>query len=91
MKILKNESKEPQARRLLRGIGFLVILFLFTLNTALGQGAPPPPPAGGGEGGINNQRGGGAPIGSGTALLLVLGAAYAGRKAYRNWKNNLDE
>ncbi|MCF8302559.1 MAG: hypothetical protein K9I94_04715 [Bacteroidales bacterium] len=49
----------------------------------------PPPPNGDGEGnsqdptsGGNTPVGGGAPIGSGTLLLLGLGAAYGGKKVW---------
>ena len=62
----------------------IVLLLSISFNqTALSQ--PPPPPAGGhGLGG--NQGAGpssGAPIGGGLEIFLLLGAAYAGRKAYK--------
>lgn len=52
------------------------------------QGTPPPPP-GGGHGQTGNQPGGNAPIGSGVAIMLALGAAWAGKKVYeeRSSKN----
>lgn len=90
MEINNKSNKTPKVMRFLLGIGFLTILFLFTQNTAFAQGSPPPPPTGGGAGGSQNQpgdQGGGAPIGGGTAILLALGAAYAGKKVYKHWKN----
>jgi hypothetical protein len=44
------------------------------------QDPPPPPPPNGGQGG--NQAGGAAPLGSGIALLLTLGAGYGAKKVY---------
>jgi hypothetical protein len=90
MKIIKSKKRTPKALRFLQRVGFLTFLFLFTQSTAFAQGSPPPPPGGGGTGGNENQPGeggGGAPIGGGTAILLALGAAYAGKKVYKHWKN----
>ena len=59
---------------------FLSISFT---QTAMSQ-PPPPPPGGNGLGG--NQGAGssqGAPIGGGLEIFLLLGAAYAGGKAYK--------
>jgi len=60
-------------------------LFLSISFTQSAMSQPPPPPPGGhGLGG--NQGGGpssGAPIGGGLEIFLLLGAAYAGRKAYK--------
>ncbi len=47
------------------------------------QDPPPPPPPGGGHGSGSNQTGGSAPLGSGIALLLTLGAGYGAKKMYR--------
>ena len=59
----------------------LILALFFGWNlVAMAQG-PPPPPAGG-HGQSGNQPGGGAPIGSGIALLLSLGAAWGGKKVY---------
>ena len=55
-------------------------LFLASTTALLAQ-VPPPPPSGHGSGG-NQPAGGGAPIGSGIAILLSLGAAYGGKKVY---------
>nr|NQU90078.1 hypothetical protein [Bacteroidota bacterium] len=41
---------------------------------------PPPPPPG--HGSMGNVPGDGAPIGSGITFLLLLGAAYGGKKVY---------
>ncbi len=60
-------------------------LFLSISFTQSAMSQPPPPPPGGhGLGG--NQGGGqqgGAPIGGGLEIFLLLGAAYAGGKAYK--------
>lgn len=50
---------------------------------------PPPPPPGHGETG--NVPGGGAPIGSGLAILLSLGAGYGAKKFYDYRKNKKEE
>ncbi len=65
-----------------------LIGFSFTGLRLMSQN-PPPPPADG-HGNNNNQTGGGAPLGSGLAILLVLGSAYGGYKIYRAKKTNLD-
>ena len=62
----------------------MLLLFAALMLSAtplLAQGPPPPPPSGHGSPG-NQPTGGHAPIGSGLAILLVMGAAYAGKKAY---------
>lgn len=69
----------------------ILFLTLFTLNSILllAQGAPPPPPDG--HGGDTNQPAGNtAPIGSGMAILLALGAAYGGKKVY-DFRKKLEE
>lgn len=62
----------------------LLIVFI-SLGAAIfsginAQDPPPPPPPNGGQGG--NQAGGAAPLGSGIALLLTMGAAYGAKKVY---------
>lgn len=64
-------------------------LFLVSTTALLAQ-VPPPPPSGHGSGG-NQPAGGGAPIGSGIAILLSLGAAYGGKKVYDFHKKKLDD
>ncbi len=68
---------------------FSLILILLTA-TSVFNGAmasePPPPPPGHGETGNVTPPGGGAPVGSGIALLISLGAAY-GYKKYRSAQN----
>ncbi len=58
-----------------------MILFLLTapavFNGAMADDPPPPPP---GHGDTGNVPGGGAPVGSGIAVLLSLGAAYGWKK-----------
>jgi hypothetical protein len=57
-----------------------IIAFTIASTTLLAQG-PPDPPEDPGDGG--GPVGGSAPIGSGIAILLTLGAAYGGRKVYK--------
>jgi hypothetical protein len=67
-------------------IQLMIILSLTLAGTALySQPGPPPPPD---EHGLDGDQsaGGMAPIGSGVAILLSLGAAYGGRKLYQNWR-----
>ena len=67
----------------------ILTLFLGWNLLAMAQGGPggPPPPPGGGHGqGGNQNPGGGAPIGSGIAILLSLGAAWGGKKVYTAFK-----
>lgn len=66
----------------------MLVAMLCTAQT-FAQGTPPPPPSGG-HGATGNQppTGGNAPIGGGLAIMLALGAAYAGKKAYENRISN---
>ncbi len=66
----------------------LIALLSIASTSLLAQGPPPPPgdPSSGG-----GPVGGNAPIGSGIALLLTLGAAYGGRKVYQYWKDQKEE
>ncbi len=72
-------------------IGLIISICSVSLNAQ--SGGPPPPPGGHGSGNDFNSPGGGAPIGSGVGILLVLGAAYGGRKIYKFMKEreSLDE
>ena len=53
--------------------------------------APPPPPNDPSNGGTGGPVGGGAPIGSGIAILLALGAGYGAKKVYDFRKRKLAE
>lgn len=60
---------------------FLILAALCCSSFLFAQDPPPPPP--GSHGQTNNQPGGGAaPIGSGIAILLALGAGYGVKKVY---------
>ncbi len=60
----------------------LSIVFVFAVSFAFAQTKDPGDPPGGGPGGGDPPVGGGAPIGGGTVMLLVLGAAYGGKKLF---------
>lgn len=63
----------------------LVLILTIALSRPAMSQPPPPPPPGGGHGLGGNQGSGpqsGAPIGGGMEIFVVLGAFYAGRKAY---------
>lgn len=63
----------------------ILTLFMGWSLVAMAQAPPPPPP--GGHGGTGNVPAGGtSPIGGGLVILLSLGAAYGGRKAYQAFK-----
>ncbi len=81
---------KPNIMNLLKkaAITMLVIIGLTFTIDSIAQDAPPPPPNHGESG---NQPGGNAPIGSGIAILIGLGAAYGGRKIYQMRKDNLEE
>ncbi|MBU2650904.1 MAG: hypothetical protein KKA81_08210 [Bacteroidetes bacterium] len=73
-----------------KSISILILLIFIGLSTnQIFASSPPPPPPGHGSSG--NVPGGGAPIGSGLAVLLGLGAAYGGFRFYKQWKRELDE
>ncbi len=48
---------------------------------------PPHPNGGSGPTGGNTPVGGGAPIDGGLTIMMLLGAAYGGKKLYRLVKN----
>lgn len=60
----------------------LTFLFLFLTAVSLFAQAPPTPPSNAGSGG--GPVGGNAPVGSGLAIMLALGVAYAGWKKLEN-------
>ena len=65
----------------------ILVLFIGWNLTAMAQGGSPPPPPD--DHGVKTDQpsGGGAPIGSGIAILLSLGAAYGGKKVYQAYQN----
>ncbi len=69
----------------------LSAIFIFAISALSAQ--TPPPPNGGQtpEESGSTPVGGGAPIGSGIAILLALGAGYGGKKIYDYKKRNLVE
>ena len=81
-------SDEYKTKNMKKIITTLAIAIMFLGVQALGDN--PPHPNGGANpteaGSGNNPVGGGAPIGSGMAVLMALGAAYG----IRNWKKSAD-
>jgi len=72
-----------------KSIATLITITLLTIN--LSAQTPPPPNGGGNPGSGNTPVGGGAPIGGGIGILLVLGAAYGGKKVYNYVSANRPE
>jgi hypothetical protein len=66
-------------RNILKSACLVCVMILFSM-TVLAQNPPPPPENPTGTGGNNLPVGGGAPVGSGIAILLALGAGYAASK-----------
>lgn len=65
----------------------LAIMIMLVINTPLSAQGPPAPPANGHNQSTNQQpgsSGGSAPIGSGLAILLTMGAGYAVFKVRKN-------
>ncbi len=60
-------------------------LFLAFPLFSLAQ-TPPHPNGGGGPGGGNTPVGGGAPLGGGLIIMMVMGAAYGSKKAFKAFK-----
>ena len=61
-------------------MGFLMV----SSGPVMAQGPPPPPEGGHGLDSNQPANGGGAPIGGGLVLMLVMGAAWAGFRVYKN-------
>jgi hypothetical protein len=68
-------------------IALLIALPVITATAA----APPPPPPPGGPGGADVPIGGSAPVGSGLAILLSMGAAYGAKKVFDARKKLAEE
>ena len=66
----------------------LLITLLFVCSTLSLDAQPPDPPEDPQSGG--EVVGGGAPIGSGVAILMALGAAYGGKKVW-DYRSKLEE
>lgn len=60
----------------------LIITGIFLLMLSFGLQAQVPDPPGGHGSGDDEDPGGNAPISGGVFILLGLGAAYGGKKAY---------
>ena len=60
---------------------FLILIFQLFAVTAIGDMTGPSDPGGGPETG-DPPLGGGAPIGGGAAIMVVMAAAYGGKKVF---------
>jgi len=63
------------------------IMVMVLLSFGLFAQNPPHPNGGSGPTGGNTPVGGGAPIDGGLTIMMLLGAAYGGKKLYRLVKN----
>lgn len=63
-----------------------VTAFLLAAPVLMFAQNPPHPNGGNAPGSGNTPVGGGAPIDGGISIMLVLGAAYGGRKIYSAFK-----
>ncbi len=63
-----------------------IIFFALAGTASIAQEPPPPPPDHGDSG---NVPGGGSDLTGGIAILLALGAGYAGKKIYGHRKRKL--
>ncbi|HPE55672.1 MAG TPA: hypothetical protein PK904_04675 [Bacteroidales bacterium] len=61
----------------------IVTAFFLSAPLFLAAQNPPHPNGGGAPNGGNTPVGGGAPIDGGISIMLVLGAAYGAKKAFR--------
>ncbi|MBU1368844.1 MAG: hypothetical protein KJ578_03300 [Bacteroidetes bacterium] len=75
----------------LKTVRHLLLIAFMAISWQAFTQSPPPPPGGpsGGQNTSENRNGGGAPIGSGMLILISLGGAYGGYKAYQHKKNSL--
>ncbi len=70
-----------------KAIKSLIVIGLFLSLPLLSLAQTPPHPNnGGGPGGGNTPIGGGAPLGGGLIIMMVMGAAYGSKKAYKAFK-----
>ena len=70
-----------------KAIKSLIVIGLFLSLPLLSLAQTPPHPnGGGGPGNGNTPVGGGAPIGGGLIIMMVMGAAYGSKKAYKAFK-----
>ena len=71
-----------------RILSLCIVLFLIVSPVLLVNAQPNPGQNSGGGAVSGGPIGGNAPIGGGLAIMLALGAAYAGKKAYENRISN---
>ncbi len=65
----------------------LIVVFSLPMDYQINaQQSPPDPPGSHGQSGNQEAGSNSAPIGSGLGILLVLGAAYGGKKVYKAWQ-----
>jgi len=71
-----------------KAIKSLIVIGLFLSFPLLSLAQTPPHPnnGNGGPGGGNTPVGGGAPLGGGLIIMMVMGAAYGSKKAYKAFK-----
>ena len=83
--------KKSETMKKIKAIFAIVVISLFfTVSGVYAQATSPADPPGGPQAG-DQPIGGGAPVGSGLAILLSLGAGYGAKKAYNYYKKDKEE
>ncbi len=81
-------QKILNSKHLINKARFILLVLILTITLPLLAQGPPDPPVDPSAGG--GPVGGPAPIGSGIGILLLMGAAYGGRKLFCAWQK-IDE
>jgi hypothetical protein len=78
---LKKYTDMKKALRIITVMAFLLAAPVFMFAQT-----PPHPNGGNAPGSGNTPVGGGAPLGGGLIIMMVMGAAYGAKKAYKAFK-----
>lgn len=82
--------KKSEIMKKIKAIFAIVVVSLFFAVSGAYAGTNPSDPPGAPQAG-DQPIGGGAPVGSGLAILLSLGAGYGAKKAYNYYKKDKEE
>ena len=84
--------KNSETMKKIKAIFAIVVISLFfAVSGAYAQATSPSDPPSGGPQAGDQPIGCGAPVGSGLAILLSLGAGYGAKKAYNYYKKDKEE